>query len=356
MKKIALLSFLSVLLFSSCDEPVAVKDTDSIQENQIADSKTPTDVKWNSPIDSLNLILKQNPNNAEAYLSRAEKFLAIKSYQAAAADIYNAMQLDSNSAQARNLKGQLNFLQNKSRQAKIEWETCIKIDEQNVDCRLRLAELFIAVEDYEKALELVNEVITIDNNNYGGYYFKGLVVRDFYKDTTLALQYFQKAVDLNPNFISGLDMMGVMLAAVGDTLAEFYYKRIIDIDPNRDDVYYKLGVFYMNNDDINEALESYSKCLQINPKNAEAYYSIGFMHIQLKQYSEARGYFTKAIQNKEQNYRAYYGRGYCFELLGDIMNARNDYRAAIEANPVYTPAQEALGRVNQAIRAAESEQ
>ena len=203
---------------------------------------------------------------------------------------------------------------------------------------------------------MVNEVITIDNENFGGYYFKGLVVRDLYRDTTLALQYFQKAVDLNPNFISGLDMMGVMLASVGDTLAEFYYKRILDIEPNRDDIYYKLGVFYMNNDKINKALESYTKTIQLNPRNADAYYSIGFMHIQLKQFSQAKGYFTKAINNQEQNYRAYYGRGYCFEMLGDVLNARNDYRSAIEANPVYTPAQQALGRVNQAIKSVESQQ
>lgn len=353
MKNILSFLLLCIVLISSCEDPeTTVTPSAEKPETRINSDTSESQVKpKKSPIDSLNAILNLDPNNSEAFLSRAEKFIAIKSYRAAAADIYNAMQIDSNSAQARNLKGQLNYIQNKSGQAKKEWEECVKLDPDNVECRMRICELYIAVHDYERALKLTDEAIKIDPNKHIPYFYKGMIIRDTQRDTALSLQYFQKSVDLSPNFIEGLDMMGVMLASIGDTFAKYYYQRIIDIDPSRDDIYYKLGVYYMNRNELNLALENYFDVIRINPRNADAYYSIGFIHIQLKQLSEAKGYFGKAIQHQEHNYKAHYGRAYCLEQLGDLNNARRDYRLSLDANPVYGPAKEGLARVNAAIRA-----
>ncbi len=353
MKNIFSFLLLSIFLFNSCENPENNSTPSSNGDSTTVNSDieaSPVQRK-KSPIDSLNAVLIQNPNNSEAFLLRAEKFIAIKSYRAAAADIYNAMQIDSNSAQARNLKGQLNYFQNKSGQAKKEWEECIELDPNSIECRMRICELYIAVHDYERALKLTNEAIKIDPNKHIPYFYKGMIIRDTKQDTAIALQYFQKSVDLSPNFIEGLDMMGVMLASIGDTFAKYYYQRILDIDPSRDDIYYKLGVFYMNRNEINLALENYFDVIRINPKNPDAYYSIGFIHIQLKQLSEAKDYFTKAIRYKTHNYKALYGRAYCFEQLGDLNNARKDYRLALDASPVYGPAKEGLARVNAAINA-----
>lgn len=349
MKNIFTFLLFSFFLISSCEDPAVSNEPGDKTSTIVKQDSTKPTQRRKSPIDSLNAILIKDPNNSEAYLSRAEKFLSIKSFRAAAADIYNAMQIDSNSAKARNLKGQLNYIQNKSGQAKKEWEACVKIDPDNIECRMRICELYIAVHDYERALVLTDEAIKIDPNANIPYFYKGMIIRDTQQDTALALQYFQKSVDLKPNFIEGLDMMGVTLASIGDTFAKYYYQRILDIQPNRDDIYYKLGVYYMNRNEINLALENYFEVIRINPKNADAFYSIGFIHIQLKQLSEARDYFSKAIQYQVHNYKAYYGRAYCLEQLGDINNARNDYRMALDANPVYDPAKIGLARVNAAI-------
>lgn len=352
MKNIFTFILLSIFLSTSCEDPIESVDTvEPTTSTSTQDSVKPIQRK-KSPIDSLNAVLKLDPNNELAYLERAEQFLNIKSYRAAAADIYNAMQIDSNSAQARNLKGQLNYIQNKSGEAKKEWEKCVKLDPNNIECRMRICELYIAVHDFERALALTDEAIKIDPNANIPYFYKGLIIRDSKQDTGTALQYFQKSVDLDPSFIEGLDMMGVTLASIGDTFANFYYQRILEIQPYRDDIYYKLGVYYMNRNEINLALENYFETIRINPRNADAYYSIGFIHIELKQLSEAKDYFSKAIDNQVHNYKAYYGRAYCLEQMGDLRNARNDYRMALDANPVYDPAKEGLSRVNAAINAS----
>ncbi|MGB0177453.1 MAG: tetratricopeptide repeat protein, partial [Owenweeksia sp.] len=264
--------------------------------------------------------------------------------------IYNAMQIDSNSAEARLLKGKLHFVQNRTRQSKLEWERCIQLDPENVPCRLKMAELYIVVMDFTAALELLNEVIKIDNNNAEAYFYKGIVVRDFKLDTSLALQYFQRAIDLKQDYVKALDMMGVMLSTRNDTLAKYYFQRILALEPNRGDIYFKLGVYYMNRKEMNRALESYTKAVQLNPKDAGSYFNMGVIHVDLKAYEQAAGFFTQAINSQEKNYKAYYGRGYCYEVTGQFEKSKEDYLMAIQSNPSYTPAGEGLERVNKALK------
>jgi tetratricopeptide (TPR) repeat protein len=346
MKNSILQIFIFALLISGCSEPNA-SNSNTVEP---IDKKAPQQgQRFLSQLDSLNAKVSANPRDFDALIDRGEYFLNRSNFQSAGIDIKAAFKVDSLQPHVRYLKGKWLLAVNRSRKAKREWEVCNQLDEKNIGCRIELAKLYLVVQEFDKALNLVNEVIAIDNQNYQGYYYKGLLVRDLKQDTVLALQYFQKSVDLNPEFVDGLDMMGVTLASFGDTMAKFYYQRILEMEPNRADVYYKLGVYYMNRDETNKALRSYTKAVQLDPDDADSYFNMGFMHIQLRDFQTARNYFSKAIQTKQPSYKAYYGRGYTFEMLGDVINAQNDYRKAIKANPIYTPAKEGLARVKAII-------
>jgi tetratricopeptide (TPR) repeat protein len=45
-------------------------------------------------------------------------------------------------------------------------------------------------------------------------------------------------------------------------------------------------------------------------------------------------------------FESYYARGICFETLGNIAQAEVDYKRAIEINPEYSFAKEALENLN----------
>ncbi len=302
-----------------------------------------------STLDSVNQLLANDKYNAKLLAIRANLYLAAQNVESAKNDINLANTIDTNVAVLREARGELAYMMNRNAKARMEWEKCIKLEPENVTCLMRLTELYIALQNYDRALELVNRLIDIDSDDPQAYFMKGIIVRDKYQDTTLALQYFQNAVDLKQDYIDALDMMGVMLAARGDTLAKYYYQRILDQQPNRDDIYYKLGVYYMNRGEVNRALEAYTTATKINPRATEAYYSMGYMHIELKQYQKARELFTKSIQADSRNYRAFYGRGFAFEMLGDVINAKKDYRQVLEMLPMHKPAAEALARVNRTM-------
>lgn len=338
MKNI-LFAFYAALFLASCQNS-PVEETTNASNTEVG-KQLPA-----SRLDSINELLSNDELNAEKLALRAKVYLSANNVNAARVDIGKALLIDSNLAVVYEARGEMSFMLNKGRAAQKDWERCIKIDPKNSNCLLRLTELYITVNNYERALEMVNRQLEIDNKDAQAYFMKGIIVRDDKQDTGLALQYFQNAVDLKQDYIEALDMLGVTLANRGDTLAPFYYKRILDQQPQRWDIYYKLGAYYMSKNEENRALEAFTKATQINPADAESYYSMAFIHLQLRQFSKAKDLFTQSINARERNYKAYYGRGYSQEMLGDIINAKKDYQQALKVLPQYTPAREALDRIN----------
>jgi len=337
-----------LLVFVACQsKPETSSNSDNgteTKQTEVMNIK-PLPKKPSNPLDSLNNYLANKPGNVDALIVRAELYLKNKNLPAAAGDIKAALAIDSNRAEIHKVKGDIHYIQNQSRFARNEWTKCVKLDEKNTDCRMKLTEIYLAVKNYDKALEQVNAVIEYEPNYAPAYFFKGYLIRDYKGDTLTALQYFQKAIDLDQDYIDALDMMAVTLTNRKDTLARYYYERILELQPNRYDIYYKLGVYYTNIDEINRALEAYTKALQINPRDPESLFNLGYLHVELKQFQKAREYFNKAIKVKDRNYKAYYGRGYTFEVLGDVINAEKDYRKALEILPVYEPAKNGLNRI-----------
>ncbi len=341
MRNLILLS-LFIINLAGCNSP------DEKQKQEDESILKPGVVHY-SPLDSITDVIKEQGESAPLFLHRANLYMAYDNPQAAFNDINRARMLDSTSSEYHETKGEYHYMINQTRSAKDEWEKCLRSDPKNSVCIMRMAELMIAVRNYERALKLVNQQLEIDKNDPQAYFMKGIIIRDERKDTALALQYFQNAIDLKQDYIDAIDLMAVTLALQGDTLAKYYYQRILDLQPNSSDIYFKLGVFYMDQNEVNRAIESYTKAIQINPRDADSYYNLAYIHLELDLFQQAREYFSKAIQHGERPYKSYYGRGYTFEVVGDLENARKDYRKSLEILPMYTPGQEALARVNRLI-------
>lgn len=327
------------LVLSSCNQE-APADESSAKSPQATPQKT-----GNNYLDSLNQAIAKDPGNVNAYVARARFRMEKGDMRNALFDIQAAQRVDSLAAPVMQTLGEYRMAQSRSRDAKDAWLKCAKFDAQNVACRLSLGKLFYTVQDYEAALEWINEAIEKDRFNAEAYFYKGLIFRNKLQDTAMAMQYIQQAIELQQDYVEALDLMGVMLTAKNDTLAPYYFKRALEHEPRRDDIYYKLGVYYMNQDKLNEAIENYTEATRLNPQNSDAFYNLGFIFIQLKEYQDARDYFSKSIAARP-NYKAHYGRGYAHEMLGDIINAEKDYKQALELLPMYKPAAEALNRLN----------
>jgi tetratricopeptide (TPR) repeat protein len=295
--------------------------------------------------DSLNAYLAEHPNDVFALSVRARRYMDGANLPYALADAQAILELDSTDHDGWLMFGEVQYLTNQSRVARDAWQRCIAEHPLETECRLKLAELYSMVMEYDKSLELINKVIELSPNEATAYFIKGLNIRDSKGDTAMALSYIQKAIDLDNEYVAAIDMAGVMTAAKGDPLALSYYNRLLELQPDNARTYYKIGMYHLGVGNYNGAIEAFTKCTQLDPTDAEAFYNLGYIHLELSMLSEARKHFTSSIQAREINYRAFYGRAFCWERGGDAANAEKDYRQALTLNPQHGPSREGLNRV-----------
>jgi len=341
MKNLVLFAF-TIFVLTGCGTP---------EESSVSQEVGPAEsiaVSVKDPIDSINTVLRDAPNNLEALEYRASMYLKRQNLKYAAADVAAVLELDSSRTRALELWGDITFATNQTRQSRDAWVRCMKEDPSYIPCRLKMAQLYHVVTEFEKSAALVDEVLEMEPKNAEATYLKGLLMRDAIEDTTRALDWFQKAIDLKPDYIEALDMSGVLYSSLGNPLALGYFNRLIDLQPEVRAHFYNRGMFYLGQQNWNGALEDFTKCTQLDPQDLESFFNIGYVHLQLQLYAEARQYFTQALAIQPVNHRALYGRGYCFELLGDLPNAEADYRQALSFNPQHSGSQEGLGRIARA--------
>ncbi|MBI1316146.1 tetratricopeptide repeat protein [bacterium] len=297
--------------------------------------------------DAAGRLYPQDPKDLSGMVTRIRQLLDDQNFSYARSFLDKARKLDSLNADVLELEGRIELLANQSRKADSVWRVCAAVYPQNAVCRVERAKLQLALGLDREALKLANEAIAVEPNAADAYYVKGLAIRAGKQDTTGAIPYFQKAVDLDNGHLEALDMLGYIFSQRKDSLALAYYRNILKIDPNRSDVYFKMGVFHMDQEDWNRAMEAYSTAIKMNPKDIDSHYNLGYVYLQINQFAEARNSFARAIaaSPSQQNYRAYYGRAYAFERLGDLDNARKDYQSVLQVKPNHIASREGLERV-----------
>ena len=295
-------------------------------------------------LDSLNNLIKDDAFNLDVLEARAQEYLRRQNLRYAAADIAAVLAEDSTRLRALELWGDLGFATNKTRESRDAWTKCMQQDPTYVPCRLKMAELYHIVTEFEKSAKLVDEVLSLDPKNPEAHFLKGLLMRDALADTARALEWFQRAIDLDNDYLEALDMCGVLYSVQGNPLALGYFNRLLELEPESRNFTYNRGAFYMGQNRWNEAIEDFTRCVQLDPRDIESMFNLGYIHLQLKVYNTARDYFSQAISVQPVNHRAYYGRGYAHEMLGDVTNAARDYETALSYNPNHRGSQEGLRR------------
>lgn len=333
--KNTLLLFLCMLVFS-CQQS-SDNTTESIP---VVDSVSIV----NALLDALSIQIERDSLNGALYFERAQIHLKNKSLMPGSLDLKRAVRLDSTNPYYWQKLGNLEYAMKNSRFAKNAWEECARLDPSNLDCRLDLAEIYLAVGELKKGQQKIDEVLRVDNKNAEALYLSGNFAL-FAQDTVKALQYIQAAINQKQDFFKAFDLMGVLFSAKGDAMALDYFNSALRIRPYRFDIHYKVGMFYQNIGAYKEAIQAYKRALEINPSHKTSLHNIGVVQVFLGEPKAALGFFSKAIEVDDMYLEAYFGRAYVYELLNDFINSESDYRTTLMIDPSYRPAMDGLVRI-----------
>ncbi|MCZ8212967.1 tetratricopeptide repeat protein [Microcystis sp. LE19-8.1F] len=185
---------------------------------------------------------------------------------------------------------------------------------------------------YDEGLAAINQAINLAPRA-AWYLNRGLLYSDLQK-YELALSDYNKAIDINPNYAKAYNNRGILYKDLQKyELALSDYNKAIDINPNDAMAYNNRGLLYHNQQKYELALSDYNKAIDINPNVAEAYYNRGILYIDLQKYDLALSDFSKAIDINPNDANAYYNRGNLYKDLQKYDLALSDYSKAIDINP-----------------------
>jgi tetratricopeptide (TPR) repeat protein len=224
-----------------------------------------------------------------------------------------------------------------------------KLNPSNNETLLKMAEVYLVLQDYPATYNYVKKALELDTRNPRAYFIRGYALMET-GDTAAAVRNIQNALEQDQQYYEAAVQLGMLYASAKSALAEQYFRNAIDIDPNRDAAYYLLGMFYQEQERMDQAVEAYSHLVVVNSQFKEGYYNLGYINlVHYQDFKKAAELFTHAIDIDQKYLDAWFNRGYSYELAGDFERARRDYLKAMEIFPNYDRAIEGLNRLDDLV-------
>jgi len=288
--------------------------------------------------------INDDPKNAKLYFQRGNILHRLQMDSLSLADYQKAVSLDSSKAEYFSAIGNLLF-DHKDVTGSVKWlKKAIALNPQDPVAHLKIAKLFVIIQDYPSAFSEINTVLRQDVYNPEAYFLKGFIYRDL-KDTTKAISSFQTAVDVDPKYRDAMLELGQMYSAKKNSLALKYFDNAFKLDTTAVMPLYAKGMFYQNQNDYEKAKQEYKECIMHNTQYASAYFSTGWILLQQDSLDKAWRQFDLVTRIQPNNADAYYNRALCSEMMNKKQDAINDYKQALMFDTAYTEAKGALKRL-----------
>jgi tetratricopeptide (TPR) repeat protein len=150
------------------------------------------------------------------------------------------------------------------------------------------------------------------------------------RDKQSALEDYNKAIQLQPNYARAYNNRGLIRFDLGDKKAAIEdYNRAIQFQPDLFQPYNNRGLAHYALGDKQAAIADYNKAIELKPDDAIAYNNRGKVQSDKKL---AIADYTKAIQLDPDFIDAYFNRGLTYEA-DNLRSAINDYTSIIERKP-----------------------
>lgn len=297
-------------------------------------------------IQEISLRIKDDPENTDLLHERAKLHMSRGDVANALLDMEKVIGRDTTKADYFLTLADVHLAATKPGRSKAALEKCLSLDPGNKLAYEKLAELYFIAQQYKEAIKNLDEVLKLDITNPKAYFMKGMCFRDI-GDTTRAISSFQTCIEQDARHYNANLQLAMIHHARGQEVAQQYYDAALRIDPKSTDALYGRGLWFQENRrDYNSAIRDYTSAITFNPKAAQAHFALGFIHYQyLQVYDQAILHFNDAIQADPNWPEAWFNRGLSYEAKGDIAGAGKDYQKALELNPRYVNAQNALQRV-----------
>ncbi|PID93765.1 MAG: hypothetical protein CSA95_06115 [Bacteroidetes bacterium] len=233
----------------------------------------------------------------------------------------------------------------KAEQAQQALYSVLELHPEDPELFVAMARLFLIRQNYMMCHHYASQAYEKDNTLTTPVFYDGLAYAEE-GDTSKAINCFSNVLLVDDAHYEALIQLGLMYSQRGNPLALQYLERALQIQPDSMEALHLLGLFQQESEDYEEALETYGNILAMNPTYVHALYNSGYIYLTtFFNYDSAVSYFDRVVSLEPDYVDALYNLGYSYELRGDFMNARKYFRRVLELNPGYVYAIQGIQRV-----------
>ena len=233
-------------------------------------------------------------NGSDPYL-RAEGLWGIEAYKEANDQFRDVVKANPKNAQYRVRWGRLFLDRFVPNEASGLFSEALQIDKNNADAYLGLA--LVAAQDYgSKAVEYAQKAVELNPKLFEAHELLAyLALED--TDETLAAKEADKALEISQEALDGMAIHAT-LDFLHDKKESPWTDRILKINPVYGEAYSTAGHFFFINRRYDEEIAAYRKALELNPRLWEARAQLGITLMQLGQEAEARAQLEQCYNAK----------------------------------------------------------
>lgn len=329
--------FIAIVLFTSCRSNQTPDKTGSEKKVLKRDQQ--------EGVADISDEIIANPNDPNLYLKRALAYKRQNLFDLAIRDVERAIAIDPTVSYFYATLGEVYFSGGDLKSARINLEKSVAYDPENTDALLKLGEVNFLLRRYDEGLTAINDALRVNDKLAQGYFIKGYIYKEL-GDTASAVSSLQTATEVNPEHFEAYMELGNILAYQGDPLALEYFETAIELNPNSAQALYNKGMYLQAGSQFDEAVEVYRSLINIDSDNFLGYYNTGYIFLtEYLSFDTAMAYFDTVLLIDPTYIDAYYNKGLCFEELKEKEKAIDIYRSVLDTDPQYTLAAMGMERL-----------
>lgn len=330
------LTLLTISIFS-CKPDVASKPESS-----------PEVVAQIPQIDKLDRQIAENPNDHTLYFNRAQIYFKNEGYDEAIQDMAYAMQLDSTNIEYHHFLTDVYLQYPKSYQALLTMQRVVALHPQDVPSLQKLSHLHIIVQQYQEAMNTLDQALKVDPQNASTYFLRGLTLQEIGKEEE-AIKAYRFSTELDADMIDAWIILGQLYQKRADPTAIQFFENAVRVDTTNIFALHTKANYLQQIGATQKAINEYRKIILLDPGYSDAHFNTGLAYLELDSTRLAYKSFDFVVKTEPTNSQAYYYRGLTGELIGKLTRAKQDFEQTLNLDPSFQPAQESLKRVNNVL-------
>jgi len=302
------------------------------------------DKNGDGSVQLLDRAIDLHPFEDSLYFMRAKYHYEQGAYDLSIQDLKYAIKLDSLEPSYYHLLADA-YLDNKQ-----SYEALSTLNQASLIFPLRIATLLKLCEfqhilkQYPASLMTTQRIQSIDPLNTESFFMAGLNYRDM-MDTIQAISKLQYATSLDDRHIDAWIVLGQLTQNKNPTMALQYFENAVQVDTTNISALHSLAGFLQDRGNLGQSLDIYKKIINLDPDYTDAFVHTGLIYFSIDSLVKALNAFDILCKQDATNPAYYFYRGSAYEALGNTPAAKSDYQQALRLDPFHRKAKSALDKI-----------